>query len=267
MPEPLKESRSENSLSLRAQVDLGLSSRCRHDEAQGPISRSFDLCFSAEMETVTNPDQANALKACRMCGEDVLAVARLCKHCGTHLAGWNKYISLSSSVLAMCVALVSVLTWAVPQIDNAMKPDASDVQVVISRASRDQIYLAASNYGKRSGSVAGGAIISVGTKMLERPIILEGDQSLRFMPANTAREVAFRIPQASQPILAREVSRIAGRSDAFPRGSTVTRSSPGSAPVGLSVRLAQSGSLQTEFREGLLVTCRHQCVWGISDAP
>ena len=58
-------------------------------------------------------DSSSDLKKCSACGLDVPRQARLCHHCGSH-QDWRRHLSLSNTALALLVALISVLSTAVP---------------------------------------------------------------------------------------------------------------------------------------------------------
>jgi hypothetical protein len=73
-------------------------------------------------ETVTSDDT----KPCKVCGEAIKKVARICIHCNNY-QDWRAEVNVSSTVLALLVALASVLSWAVPVITTALTPKNSDL--------------------------------------------------------------------------------------------------------------------------------------------
>lgn len=198
---------------------------------------------------------------CEACREPIHSDAKLCKHCGTH-RGWRKHLALSSTVLALLVALISVITAALPVFIKAFRPARSQVELKISRVSFDTLFVIASNYGDRPGSVAGGAILSVGNLQLGRPVILLNAQSERFIPPGISRELGFRIPEADQAYLASAVIKVQGSDKAVPHGSIVTRLPPGVAVAGVLLRASQFGAKETKILTGIPLKCAVTCNWG-----
>jgi hypothetical protein len=197
-----------------------------------------------------------------MCRERILPDARLCKHCGAY-QGWRKHLSLSSTVLALLVALISVATASIPVVVKAWTPHRSDVQLTVSRASFDTIFVVASNYGDRPGSVAGAAILSIGKTPLSHAIILTNGQNQRFIPAGASRELGFRIPAEEQAYLSATVMRVQGTADAITKGSIMDRLPRNTAIAGLLLRTAQFGAQETKILTGIPVKCSATCNWGM----
>jgi len=81
-------------------------------------------------------------KACRHCGEPILQVARICKHCHSN-QGWfssNRDPRYTFVALAIIAALTGAFAFALPrrlgkQVDRALKPDTSCVGLVTVKAS------------------------------------------------------------------------------------------------------------------------------------
>jgi hypothetical protein len=61
---------------------------------------------------------------CKQCRQPIPADARLCVHCKSH-QDWRGHLSISSTILALLVALLSVLTVTVPPVINALRPTTS----------------------------------------------------------------------------------------------------------------------------------------------
>src|SRR5258706_15778244 len=51
---------------------------------------------------------ASDVKPCPVCGEEIKVSARKCIHCSSELT-WRKYLTFSSTTLALLTALVSVI--------------------------------------------------------------------------------------------------------------------------------------------------------------
>jgi hypothetical protein len=85
---------------------------------------------------------------CKQCKQPIPVSARLCVHCKSY-QDWRGYLSVSSTVLALLVALISVLTAAVPVVTKALRSDVSntiasepifdgvDARIVISNLGED----------------------------------------------------------------------------------------------------------------------------------
>lgn len=58
---------------------------------------------------------------CRVCKEEIMDGASRCIHCGSY-QDYRRYFKISSSVLALLIALISVITWATPVLKDALKP-------------------------------------------------------------------------------------------------------------------------------------------------
>lgn len=89
---------------------------------------------------------------CTTCLEPIKPGAKKCLRCDSY-QDWRRHLSISSSVLALLVALVSVLTFAIPVFKSATTPKDSSIQVSLQRIVDDDIYLLATNSGIRSGSI------------------------------------------------------------------------------------------------------------------
>ena len=102
-------------------------------------------------ETATTPNTSDT-KPCKMCGEAIKNAARVCIHCQNY-QDWRAEINLSSTILALLVALGSVLTVAVPVIVTALTPKTSSLSFSNQGAANRVITILASNSGVRPGTV------------------------------------------------------------------------------------------------------------------
>lgn len=96
---------------------------------------------------------------CRQCRGEIPADARLCRHCNSY-QDWRGYLSLSSTVLALLVAFMSVASIAVPVLLKATKTPNSKVIVSTPVVDGETIYFVASNLGNRPGVVSRATMIS-----------------------------------------------------------------------------------------------------------
>ena len=75
---------------------------------------------------------------CRVCKEDIRRGAMKCIHCDS-FQDWRRYATLSSTVLSLLVALVSVLALGVPLLASSLKSENADVIVSIINAKPDHL--------------------------------------------------------------------------------------------------------------------------------
>ena len=172
--------------------------------------------MQADGET-DDPGEAEAF--CSTCREPIHPRARKCKTCDSY-QDWRRHLSMSASVLALLVALVSVLSFAIPTMAEFLKEDGSNVSIAYQGMLRGNIYFMVSNSGNRPGAIGDGGInISYGTDRrvipLSRaeapPVIMPGtSQQVSFVLADVYRR---QIPQ----VFAEQFDARTGTS---PRGGT-----------------------------------------------
>jgi len=75
-----------------------------------------------------------------------------CKTCGSY-QDFRRHLNFSSTVLALLVALASVLTFLIPILADLFTPDDSLVEVQYQGSQQDRAYFIATNSGVRPGSV------------------------------------------------------------------------------------------------------------------
>jgi hypothetical protein len=91
-------------------------------------------------------------KPCRVCGEKIKKIARVCIHCNNY-QDWRADLNISSTVLSLLVALFGVLTVALPAIKNFVTPNKSSLSFSFQGIYGDTIGILASNNGNRPGTV------------------------------------------------------------------------------------------------------------------
>ena len=106
----------------------------------------------AQAHTGPIPD---GLKQCPVCGEPVNVKAWKCIHCQSDLGRWRRKLGVSSTALALLVALVSVLTAAVPVLKETLTPKNSDIGLSFQGADANIVAVLISNHGTRPGSFRG----------------------------------------------------------------------------------------------------------------
>jgi hypothetical protein len=104
------------------------------------------------MTETTSGSAPGATKPCRVCGEEIKAVARKCIHCDSY-QDWHADVNVSSTFLSLMVALFSVLTVAVPVITAALTPKNSDLSFSFQGANARTLGVLVTNQGIRPGSV------------------------------------------------------------------------------------------------------------------
>jgi hypothetical protein len=93
------------------------------------------------------------MKHCRVCAEPINVQATKCIHCSSDQGRWRLVANLSNTVLALLIALFSVLTTAVPVIINTFTPRDSRLVFSFPIADETRIVLLVSNNGIRPGMV------------------------------------------------------------------------------------------------------------------
>lgn len=68
--------------------------------------------------------------SCKVCKESIKPGASKCVHCGS-FQNWRRFIHSSQTVLALLVALVSVISFAIPYVSESLKKHDSNVHVFI----------------------------------------------------------------------------------------------------------------------------------------
>ena len=101
------------------------------------------------------------MKPCNQCGEDIPNAAALCSKCKSY-QDWRGKVLFSQNVLALLVALASVLAFAIPNIAKVLEDDDSKVVISEALVRGETIYIIAMNLGKRPG-------------MIQRAGLLDGD--------------------------------------------------------------------------------------------
>jgi ribosomal protein L40E len=93
-------------------------------------------------------------KVCRQCRLAIPFEARICHHCNSY-QDWRGHLNVSSTVLALVVALISVLTNAIPAINTAIGQHTSKVAVGQVNLSPTELAMVVSNLGDKAAFVRG----------------------------------------------------------------------------------------------------------------
>jgi hypothetical protein len=98
-----------------------------------------------------------ATRPCINCAEEIKTSARQCIHCKS-FQDWRAAFGVSTPVLSLLVALVSVLTVAVPVLVESITPENAKIEFTVQGSTSETIFVLVSNRGNRPGSVAHGAL-------------------------------------------------------------------------------------------------------------
>jgi hypothetical protein len=91
-------------------------------------------------------------KPCKVCGEPIKKVARVCIHCNNY-QNWRAELNISGTVLALLVALTSVIGVTAPIIKKTLTPDNSHVIYRFAGIRNDLISVLATNDGIRPAAI------------------------------------------------------------------------------------------------------------------
>lgn len=103
-------------------------------------------------DEVSTENQQSATISCSTCREQIQSGAKKCRVCDSY-QDWRRFLNMSSSVLALLVALVSVLSFAAPIAVNMLRKDGSNITITLQAVQGRRVYFMASNSGNRPGGV------------------------------------------------------------------------------------------------------------------
>lgn len=126
-------------------------------------------------------------KICSLCAEPVAATAIRCRHCDGYQGRWF-FLTLSTPVLSLLVALVSILALAIPALRGALAQPDCQVRVAFQYFEDGTAHFVASNPGTRPGSV-GEVYLDYGFQ--DQRYALRGQSKQRIIAPNASVEMAF----------------------------------------------------------------------------
>lgn len=106
-----------------------------------------------EDKIIMDKKENSTTTPCRVCKEEIKQGSNKCIHCGS-FQDWRRYINFSNTVLALLVALASVLSWGIPAVKEALKADKSEIVFGLQKVSYDGITMLVSNIGTKSGGLS-----------------------------------------------------------------------------------------------------------------
>lgn len=130
---------------------------------------------------------------CQSCRGIIEKGATKCIHCDSY-QNWRRHINVSSTVLALLVALISVLTTSIPIIKNALVGENSDILVIYQNYEKKLAYF--TFIGANSGSRPGGireAFLLVTLDQFDLP----GGTALRKALLKSSKQFSEQTPPAA----------------------------------------------------------------------
>lgn len=106
---------------------------------------------------MTDQGREPKTKPCKVCGEAIQPSATKCTHCDSY-QNWYSNVGISTAVLSLLVALISVVSTSAPVIKDLITPKDSELTVSIQGMNAQNISIMVSNLGVRAGSIRGGKI-------------------------------------------------------------------------------------------------------------
>lgn len=139
--------------------------------------------------TAPEPPQPANEKFCSTCYAAIHRQARKCRECESY-QDWRRHLSVGSSVLALLVALVSVLALAAPAFDGIITREDSNIEVSLQGIRGERAFVMVTNSGVRAGSVTG-ATLAIKHPMAPEPIEADLEVVPALIPAGATRQLAI----------------------------------------------------------------------------
>lgn len=126
---------------------------------------------------------------CKVCREDIKLGAKKCTHCNSY-QDWRRLVAVSSSVLALLVALVSVISTTLPHLSEIFVEEFSNVNIQAHSIKSQYIEVVAYNSGNKE------AFFNTATLSAEDvpPIKLEEYGFSYPIPPSASRSVLVFVP-------------------------------------------------------------------------
>jgi hypothetical protein len=142
-------------------------------------------------QSATGPPVSENTVECSVCREPIKIGSKKCVHCDS-FQDWRRNLGLSSSVLALLVALVSVVSIAAPMLKETFATRNSKVMLVFQGTTDDHVYLIASNRGTKPGGFGSATLIISGASpnAVERTMLVEGyNAGETFIAAGASKQI------------------------------------------------------------------------------
>jgi predicted nucleic acid-binding Zn ribbon protein len=131
------------------------------------------------------------MKHCRVCAEPINKAAQKCIHCQSEQSTWRQRLGFSSTVLALLIALISVLSSAVPVFERALTPKDSHLSFAYLGATEDSIGILVSNSGNRPGAVRYATLQGSSSDLIHLGVYASGFRATQIVGAGENIEVDF----------------------------------------------------------------------------
>jgi hypothetical protein len=122
-------------------------------------------------DTNTAPSPPPVTKKCAICAEPILAEAKKCIHCGSYQS-WHERINFSVTILSLLVALIAVITAAVPPIKTLFVPTIAAFRFSDPSFRPGAVTVMATNVGAQP-AILDSAFIMIPQKTGGQPYIFE----------------------------------------------------------------------------------------------
>jgi len=188
---------------------------------------------------------------CRVCREEIKPGAQKCIHCGS-TQGWQRHLAVSSTVLALLVALISVLQSALPVFIAAYNGNASKVSMNFLKADGHSGIFAASNSGNRPGTLAFGSLI-LKSPSDEYSFPLEGDSAVNLILPAQITPIKLTLEAGFDGQIISIAEEFDGPTPETKGAATIVLHRPMSAT--LSVEVIQFDGTKTPFTWPVYVLC------------
>lgn len=140
---------------------------------------------------------AETSATCRACREPIRPGAAKCVKCGSD-QGWTRFLGFSSTIVALLIALISVLQTALPTFIQLYKGDRSEVSVTFLKAEGDTLIFAVSNSGNMPGTISS-SDIELDNEVMPFPLDRGSDADL--IAAGSMQKVAFGLSPTIEKFL------------------------------------------------------------------
>lgn len=144
----------------------------------------------SEMSESPNEPRDTQQKCCIVCGELIKSTAKKCIHCDS-FQDLRRFLPISNTMLALVIALISVIAAVSPVIKNLFVEKNSEILVRLQDVHRESIYLMLSNLGEREGGIGKTSILYQTNEQPPRGqrMLLEKNREESFVPAGSSKQL------------------------------------------------------------------------------
>lgn len=128
------------------------------------------------------------LHRCSTCFEPIQPHARKCPICDSY-QDWRRHLQIGSSVLALMVALVSVVALATPLLVQTFEEDKSEIDIAFTGIVKNRAFFMATNSGNRPATITAMRLKYSGPADGIRTVIWAGEPTL--VPPGSAKQLFF----------------------------------------------------------------------------